>query len=284
VFSVYDGRQDIIGGTGGTYSTNYTYQVTPLAGGTVYSINALPTSSDGAPLTTVTNTVTGSGSSLTLFPGDSGAFTLNFDTSGDSEGSDYSLSNSGNSNDTISNVNTFTQNNITTTFGAGTPQTVTFSLTGAPSGVTYSFSPTSCSTNCTSTLTFTVAPNAQPGTYPITVNGSYGGISTGFNLVLSAPQGISGVSCNANPAVAKVGKSVTWTANVTGGTPPYTYSWSGTDIPGAPNVPTSNPYNITYSTVGSKNATATITDSNGVNASCQMGTAIVNVNPTFQEF
>jgi hypothetical protein len=265
----------------GTTLNNYGYVTPDPTNGTTYTIT--PYTVPGYTFDSVQDGHGGpNGASALLFPGDSKFFEVVYDQN--QQPGSYTLSNSGTSNATISNSNVFSQNIITATATGGTQSAATFSLTGAPTGVSYAFSPTACTPGCTSTITFTVAPSAQPGTYPLTVTGTPGNVTTGFNLVLSAPQGISSVSCSANPSVAKVGQSVTWTANVTGGTPPYTYSWSGSSIPGVPNIPTSNPYAITYSTVGTKTAVTTVTDSNGVQGTCQAGTAVVNISPTFQEF
>jgi hypothetical protein len=77
----------------------------------------------------------------------------------------------------------------------------------------------------------------------------------GFN-VTAAPVGLSITSCNATPSPAEEGELVTWQANVTGGTPPYNYSWSGTGgLSGG-----GNPKTITYATAGTKNAQVTVTD------------------------
>jgi cellulose 1,4-beta-cellobiosidase len=52
--------------------------------------------------------------------------------------------------------------------------TVTLSLSALPTGVTAAFSPASVTGSAGSTLTFTVAATAVPGTYPLTVTGASG--------------------------------------------------------------------------------------------------------------
>jgi hypothetical protein len=384
-FSIFDGRQDIIGGTDGAYMTSYTYQVSPLSSGTVYYLNADP---PGYSLSDVSNSVTGEGSALTLFGGDSGTFNLTYipltpmcpapnqntpppngDMNACPGGPDASISVSSNvasswtiqpgnangsgfsSNDTVTppnggatysiipatlpvygdpvvtnsitgsgssfyitggNIGTFylsysapspfvyslqnsgtasveqgnpVQEVITKTFVSGTSQPVSLTVQNLPSGVTVSgISSQDCTLTCDSTITLLVAPSVAAGSYYITVDGDPNAQTTQFELDVTPTPDIN-VTCTANPSVSKVGQNVNWTATAMGGSGSYTsYSWSGTDIPTVPNVPTSNPYAITYSTVGSKNAVATVTDSFGKTGTCTAGTAVVNVNPTFQEF
>jgi hypothetical protein len=62
-------------------------------------------------------------------------------------------------------------NAITVTYVAGTPQTVTLSTSGLPSGVSASFNPSSGSPTFTSSLTLTVSSTANPSRYNTTVTG-----------------------------------------------------------------------------------------------------------------
>lgn len=68
------------------------------------------------------------------------------------------------------------------------------------------------------------------------------------------------VSCSANPNPATVNQSMTWTANSTGGTGSYTYSWTGRN----PNGMTWTAGNVssvtrTYTSTGTTTATTTVT-------------------------
>ncbi len=193
----------------------------------------------------------------------------------------YSLSNSGTSFVTKTSGNAFTQNTITKSLTAGGTQSVTLSLTGQPSGVTYSVASSACSPTCTSVITFTVAPTAVNGTYPITVTGTPLNRQTAFNLVISGNPMTA--TCSASPGTALLGQTVTWTAIVSGGTSPKTYVWSGTNIPTSP-APTTNPYSITYGTIGQKSASVTVTDANNLHATCPTATAQINFNPLLEEF
>ncbi|MDO8589756.1 MAG: CARDB domain-containing protein [bacterium] len=193
---------------------------------------------------------------------------------------DYSLSNSGTSNVTKASGNAFTTNTITKTLLSVSTQSVTLDVSGEPSGVTHSISNQGCSPTCTSVITFTVPPSTPNGTYLIRVTGSPLNKQTSFNLVVSGNP--MSVSCSSSPKTALVGELVTWTASVSGGTPPLSYSWSGTNIPTSP-APTTNPFSIRYSTIGPKTATITVTDTNSVQASCP-STIQINFNPLFEEF
>ena len=96
----------------------------------------------------------------------------------------YSLSNAGNRT-VVQGASTSTT--ITATLTSGTTQSVAFSTTGLPSGVTASYSQTSCSPTCSTTLTLTASASAATGTVPITVTGTAGTTtkSTSFNLTVA---------------------------------------------------------------------------------------------------
>lgn len=257
--------------------TSGSYQVMPGANGTLYTM--FPEAKQGYAVA-VTNSVSGNGSSFSLWGGETELFTITY-TAEAGGGFNYSLSNSGNTTVTKESGNAFAQNTITKTLLSDSSQSVDLSLTGNPTGVSYSIANQSCNPTCSSVVTFTVAPTTANGTYPITVTGTPLNKQTTFNLVVQGNP--VSVTCVPSPAVALVGEEVTWTANVSGGTPPHTYSWSGTGIPASP-APTSNPYRITYSTVGQKNAIVTVNDSASHSAVCSSSSVQVNLNPKFEEF
>ncbi|MDP2641951.1 MAG: hypothetical protein Q8P21_01505, partial [bacterium] len=96
------------------------------------------------------------------------------------------------------------------------------------------------------------------------------------------------VTCSAYPSTALMGETVTWTAIVSGGTPPFTYAWSGTNIPTSP-APNTNPFSISYGTIGQKTAVMTVTDADLLQATCPAsgpGSATVQINfdPHLEEF
>ncbi len=153
-----------------------------------------------------------------------------------------------------------------------------------PSGVSiggYGNRTCSPAPTCNSTIIFTVSSSATVGTWPITVTGSPLNKQTAFNLSVSGNP--MTVTCSANPTTALLGQSVTWTANVSGGALPYTYSWSGTNIPTSP-APSTNPYTKSYNTIGQKTATVRVTGGDFVQAVCPPTTVQINFDPNFEEF
>ena len=221
----------------------------------------------------------GSTCSAALIDGDKTAG-VNFSTS--PPPFNYSLSNSGTSNVTKTSGDAFTTNTITKTLTAGVTESVTLSLSGVPVGlISTNISNQGCSPTCTSVITFTVPSSTLVGTYPITVTGSPLGRQTNFNLVVSGSPFT--VACLASPSPASLGQTVTWTATVSGGTPPLTYAWSGTNIPSSP-APDTNPFSIIYNTIGPKTATVTVTDTDSVQASCPVSTVQIKFDPSFEEF
>lgn len=67
------------------------------------------------------------------------------------------------------------------------------------------------------------------------------------------------VSCRANPTSAQVGERIRWTVDVDGGDGDYDYEWDGSN---GLDSSSKSPYK-TYSSVGRKSATVTVTDGDG---------------------
>lgn len=260
-------------------------QLAPALAGTTYTIAPEDVSGYDFP-PSISNSI-GGGSSLLLFGGEHESFTINY-----VRAFNYTLSNGGNVNVEKGGINQFGQVVIHETLAQDSGPTKPVSLSVAqsdgsplPTGVSASFS--TCTPggqpNCDSTLTFTVTPQAVAGTYTLRVTGSPLGKTTSFNLtIVNSPDMI--VSCTHNPLTAKVGDTVTWSVNVTQ-TPsraPYTYIWSGPNIP---DNTTAQSFDVVYTTTGVKTADVTVRDSLENIAHCSTeGSINISVNPQFQEF
>lgn len=99
---------------------------------------------------------------------------------------DFSLSNGGSRSVTQGSS---VSNAISATMVSGTTQAVFFSAAGLPTGSTASFSPTSCSPICTSTLTISTTASTAPGSYSVLVSVTGGSLSrtTSFVLTVNTP-------------------------------------------------------------------------------------------------
>src|SRR5205807_672860 len=82
------------------------------------------------------------------------------------------------------------------------------------------------------------------------------------------------VATNTGPTTGTVGTAVTFTASATGGTAPYTFSWTATG--GTPATGTGASFTTTYNVKGTHVVNATVTDSNGVHA---FKTASIVISP-----
>lgn len=109
-------------------------------------------------------------------------------------GNDWSMS----LNPTSRQVNpgSSTTSAISTTTIVGTPQSITFSATGLPSGATASFSPASLTSGASSTLTVTTSASTPVGIYQVNINGdgSEDDHSATFQLTVGNPS-----TCSALP-------------------------------------------------------------------------------------
>jgi hypothetical protein len=108
---------------------------------------------------------------------------------------------------------------ITVTGTNGFSDAVAFSLTGLPSGVTGVFSPTSATSGGSTQLTLTDSTSspASLGSYPLTVTGKDGGLTSSLPLTLNVGQ-TQTITFNAIPAQA-IGNSLTLTATASSGLP-----------------------------------------------------------------
>lgn len=220
--------------------------------GTPITIIATPSSSSYN-FSSWTGICSGQGSSCSFVIDANRSVTANF-----TQTFNYALSNSGNLSVTKAATDTYVQSTITKTLSAGTTQAIDLFISGVPSGVSYSIANQLCSPSCSSVINFTIAPTATIGTHPITVTGSPLNKTTSFNLVISGSP-IS-ATCEGSPSPALIGQDITWDVEPLGGGGSYNYSWVGDDIPMGPLTPTSDPYIKKYSTIGLKQASVTVTD------------------------
>lgn len=205
----------------------------------------------------------------------------------------YSLSRSNATIDVIKGSAGY--NTITRTAGTGTQGSVSLGATVLPPDLSISFSNQSCIPTCASTATIGADNDATLGAHTVTVEGIPASSNGPVSFIVNVLAGSSPVvSCSPSSSSALVGQPVTWSANVSGGTPPYTYVWSGTSIPTTPaptysTSNTTNTYSNTYTTTGLKHATVRVTDAASNFGDCTNGgypgsDVQINFNPTFQEF
>ena len=134
------------------------------------------------------------------------------------------------------------------------------SATGGTGAYTYSWSPSGGSASSASALTADV--------YTVTVNDANGCVGTA-SLNITQPTQLTTTATVTNEVHCKGGNDGNATANPTGGTMPYSYSWSN----GTSTVSTSNP---TGSTLSAGSYTVTVTDANNCTATASI--AITEAN------
>jgi subtilase family serine protease len=107
---------------------------------------------------------------------------------------------------------------ITTAVSGGFNSAVALSSTGAPTGVTVSFNPSTIAApgSGTSTVTFTVGASTATGTYPITITGTGGGLThtTTVNLTVTSTVAAS-FTLSASPTSITVARSASGKSTIT---------------------------------------------------------------------
>jgi len=112
---------------------------------------------------------------------------------------------------------------ITTAISGGFNSSIALSSTGAPSGTTVSFNPSTIPApgSGTSTMTITVGTTTPTGTYPITVTGNGGGVQQNTTVTLTVVSNAASVtyiqSNYADPQTSQTTVNVTFTAAQTAG-------------------------------------------------------------------
>jgi hypothetical protein len=134
----------------------------------------------------------------------SASFTIN-------QAFDFSLAHSGNKSVTAGSSVT---NSITASLLVGTTQSVTFGVSGLPSGATGSFSSVFCTPTCSAVLNLTTSGSTPIGNFPVTVSATGGGITrtTAFTLGVTAPAIVSTV---ATPTITPNGGTFSNSVSVT---------------------------------------------------------------------
>jgi len=182
--------------------------VTPPANGVATSTLSISVGVSTTPAT-YSLTVTGTSGSLIHTVGLSLTVTAlpptpDFSISASPMSLTIALGSSGSSVITVTSINAFSS-------------PVSLSVSGAPAGVTTSFSQTSVTPpadgSITSTLTVTVSTSASPGTYTLTVTGTSGALShtVGITLIVTAPD----FSISASPTTLKIVQGDSGTSMIT---------------------------------------------------------------------
>jgi len=113
------------------------------------------------------------------------------------------------------------------------------------------------------TYSYNTVASSYPSTYVQTTPTTY------YNQTNSNAGGLS-VTCSSDPSTAFVNQPVTWTAQVTNGLAPYTYSWTGSDgLTG-----TQSTVLKYYSSLGQKSAVVTVTSSDGLTGTIACGNSL----------
>jgi PKD domain/Galactose oxidase, central domain len=169
-----------------------------------------------------------------------------------------------------------------TPIDVGTPITLWVNGTGGTGALTYTYAgaPPGCSLGNRSTITCTPS---SPGNYTISATATDAvGVSATAQLTLVVNPGYTAGVLSASPSSLDVGQNLTLTFATTGGTGPYTYTWSGlpTGCPTSSSAPT-----ISCQPRSSGTFAATVTGTDAWHAVVSGGVQlIINPAPTVSGF
>jgi len=104
----------------------------------------------------------------------------------------------------------------TVTPGTGFSGTVTFSVSGLPSGATASFNPASVNTSGSTTLSVSTSASTPVGTYTLTITGTSGPLSHTANVTLVVNGDFTISATPAGATTISKGGTVTYTVTITG--------------------------------------------------------------------
>src|SRR5882757_6352409 len=149
-----------------------------------------------------------------------------FTTGGSGGGNDYSISVAPSSGSVAPGASTTAT--VSTAVTSGSAQSVALSASGAPSGVSVSFGPTSVNAGASSTMTVSASSSAGTGTFPITVTGAAtsGSHTTSYQLTVGTSTPPPGAIVN--PGLES-GALSPWTCQSGGGvanSPAHSGSWA----------------------------------------------------------
>jgi hypothetical protein len=169
------------------------------------------------------------------------------------------------------------------TSGGSAQQTATVTVNAPAPTASLSASPSSITQSSSSALTYRCTDSTSgsiSGVGSITADGNYHTISVtpsntttyvltcigtstaqaSATVTVTLPTSLT-VACSVSPTSINAGSSATWTASVSNGTPPYTYTWAGDDgLAGR----TGQSATVAYPTAGTKNGSVRVTDSTTV--------------------
>lgn len=139
-----------------------------------------------------------------------------------------------------------------TTIVSGNSSLITWSSVGATSCTGSNFNTGGATSGSTA-----VSPTSNTS-YSMSCISADGhtGFSNVEQIVVTAPPAIN-ASCSVTPTSASTGQNVTWNASASGGTPPYTYEWTGSGNL----VGSGLSQIISYTSAGLKYASIKVTDS-----------------------